>query len=260
MSNKLTEKSYWDATYPEGKVVEPIATRGYRNRCKKKIYEKKEPYLREALDTLEIGGGGSAWLLYLAETYPDTQFVALDYSDSGCTLLREAIEKRCNTNVAVWTEDFFNPRQGFSEFDFVYSHGVVEHFHKLSEVLNAHAAFLAENGKMLTIIPNMAGVLGLLTKWMNRSVYDIHVPHDLKSLENGHSEAGLAIVDSGYLCSNNFGVLSSCVRQRIGLKWKIYQLLGRLSKTIWFLEDRLFGLPTSKLFSPYIYVVSERED
>ncbi len=258
MVNKLTEKNYWDSNYTSRKEVSPVSLVGYRNYCAKKIYEKKEPFLKTAETVLEIGGGGSSWLLYLAEKFPEKKFAALDYSEEGCGILRNAVVAQGLNNLDIWVEDFFSPSERVGKFDLVYSHGVVEHFKDLPGVLKAHAHFVSGNGVMLTVIPNMAGVLGVLTKKMNRSVYDIHVPHDLRTFVKGHYDAGLEVIDSGYLCSNNFGVLSSCIGDKDGLKRSVYKSLSRLSKALWLIESNSFNFPETKLFAPYIYVTSKK--
>jgi hypothetical protein len=125
-------------------------------------------------------------------------------------------------------------------------------------VLASFSRFVAPNGKLITQIPNMSGLLGSLTKLMNRAVYDIHVPHDRHSFRGGHLGANLNVTSCDYVGSSNFGILSSCVRPESRLKWQIYLWLSRLSK-MGFLVERKFGdLPTTKMFSPYILAVAER--
>ena len=258
MGGKLTTESYWDTTYGSRGKLEPVLVDDYKNHCAKIISSKKLPLIERADSILEVGGGGSAWLAYLAGRFPDKQFYSLDFSDKGNALLRDYATDNNLGNLKVQEGDFFSADLGNAKFDMVYSHGVVEHFQDLSGVLLAHAQFLSERGKMLAIIPNMAGILGFLTRKMNKEIYDIHVPHDLASFEKGHKEAGLNIIESGYLCSNNFGVLSSCIKKPSGFKYNFYKQLSRITKLVWLFEDKYFELPTSKLFSPYIYVVSEK--
>ena len=142
-------------------------------------------------------------------------------------------------------------------FNLVYSIGVVEHFSSLPEVLIAVKHLLAADGTMLTILPNMTGILGVLTRRYSRQVYDLHVPHDVSSFLRGHGAAGLTVRASGFLCSTNFGVLSSCFHGPTDRGWKVYRWLSRLTTVLWFLESKLGELPHSSLFSPYIYAVSD---
>ena len=258
MNDKLTTDKYWDSTYSSRGKLEPVSLHGYKNRCTRAIFSKKRPIVEGSDSILEIGGGGSAWLAYLATAFPNKRFASLDFSEKGNRLLRDYAEDNNLQNIDVEEGDFFTADLGEKRFDFIYSHGVVEHFQNLPEVLLSHSRFVAERGKMLTIIPNMAGILGVLTRKMDKQIYDIHVPHDLRSFEKGHQDAGLNIVESGYLCSSNFGVLSSCITTRSGFRYSFYKQLTRVSKLIWLYEDKFFELPKSKLFSPYLYVLSEK--
>jgi hypothetical protein len=118
------------------------------------------------------------------------------------------------------------------------------------------SAFLAPRGQMLTIIPNMAGLLGTLARRYNRAVYDAHVPHDRRSFIDGHVEAGLVVEASGYVCSTNFGMLSSCFGSESDRGWQTSLWLSRFSKAAWFFESRVTELPHTAWLSPYIYAVS----
>jgi SAM-dependent methyltransferase len=205
---------------------------------------------------LEIGAGDSSWLPYLAKKFPSSQFVGADYSEGGCALLSERA-KREGVDIKVFHEDMFAENsQLHGDFDVVCSFGVVEHFDRLDRVLSAKKRYLKHNGIMFTIIPNMAGVLGLLTRTWNRSIYDKHNPHDWRSFLLGHQQADLDVVSGGYLGSTNFGVLSSCFPDRRGIAWNISRVLVASSMAIWLIEDKVGNLPCSKTFSPYIFAIS----
>lgn len=259
MVKDLASQSYWDSTYKKSHELRPVSICGSKNLCAKQIYGKKKEPLGTAESILELGGGGSEWLAFLALRHPEKRFASIDYSREGSDRLRSFLNKSAINNVDVIVGDFFSESVCTGRFDFVYSHGVVEHFADLAEVLRAHSRFLANQGKMLTIIPNMAGLLGRLTRLLDKEIYEIHIPHDLESLERGHTEAGLRVIESGYLCSNNFGVLSSCVDKKWGMKWSVYASLVLLSRGVWFCEKKFLNLPATKLFSPYIYVLSEQD-
>jgi hypothetical protein len=136
------------------------------------------------------------------------------------------------------------------------SFGVVEHFTELSHVLLAKQKYLKDKGLMFTLIPNMAGSIGYLTKLFNREVYEMHNPHDWNSFLAGHREAGLMVISGGYIGSTNFGVLSSCFEKSQGFSWHTYVFLTRLTKAMGLVESKFGDLPSSRLFSPYIYAIS----
>lgn len=257
ISKKLTTEEYWNSTYRARFGISPVSVDTYKNYCAKCILKKKTLLVDQSGSILEIGGGGSPWIAFLASAFEAKQFATLDFSSEGNNMLRDYVANNGLNNVDVLEDDFFSSNIA-RKFDLVYSHGVVEHFVDLPEVLRAHSQFLSQDGRMLTIIPNMTGILGILTRALNREIYNIHVPHDLISFRKGHACAGLRLIESGYLCSNNFGVLSSCVTQESGVKFSLYKLLTRISKASWLFEDKICRLPQTKFFSPYIYAISEK--
>jgi 2-polyprenyl-3-methyl-5-hydroxy-6-metoxy-1,4-benzoquinol methylase len=255
---KLTDKTYWDGTYTHRKTQRPLNVEsfiGYPNRLI--LIKLLEADLRNKR-ILEIGAGDSKWLPYLARKFPSSQFVGVDYSESGCMLLSERVSKE-NANVAVVHEDMFvEDSQLHSSFDIAISIGVVEHFDDLARVLSVKSRYLKPGGIMFTLIPNMAGVLGTLTRIWNREVYDKHNPHDWESFLQGHQQAGLQVISGGYLGSSNFGVLSACFPERRGLSWLMSMVLVAASVATWWFEDKFGNLPSSKTFSPYLYAISRQ--
>ncbi len=252
----ISKKSYWEQQY-RGSRSSDLPLEGFTNRPNQLILEKIVPLLPETKSVLEIGAGGSLWLPYLASHFPDKKFVGLDYSESGCQKLTESVRDKC-LKVDVVNADMFEPPDYLlGKMDLVVSFGVVEHFQYLPATMAAIRRFLSSEGMIFTIIPNMAGMLGDLTKRFDPSVYNIHIPHNLKSFVTGHTEAGLEVCAAGYLCSSNFGVLSSAVPES-GPRFAIYKWLSRLSKLGWYFEDRFLPLPATSYFSPFIYCISRR--
>ncbi len=234
----------------------PLDIRSFRNLGERKLIEKVESLGLAGGHVLEVGAGNSAILSYLARTHAgEAQFSGLDYSEIGCRMLSRRADLE-GAQIEVLQQDLFKPAPSLlGRFDVLYSIGVVEHFRSLSGVLLAMNGLLSPNGRMLTVVPNMAGVIGALTRRYNRRVYDLHIPHDLASLVAGHEAAGLEVQSSGYLCSTNFGVLSSCFRGPGDPGWRIYLWLSRLTTALWFVESRIGELPHSATLSPYLYVI-----
>lgn len=256
-SPRLTTPAYWNSTYASGDLA-PLELEGYKNRASRTLIQTLERSLSDRSRVLEVGAGNSAVLTYLAKQHGErAQFSGLDYSERGCEMLALRA-KSAGVTVEIIRRDLFElPPAGSTRFDLVYSIGVVEHFRDLAAVLRAKKQLLAPRGRMLTVIPNMAGAIGVLTRRYNRAVYDAHVPHTLRSFLDGHAAAALEVQSCGYLCSTNFGVLSSCFATVNDRGWSTYLWLSRLTKALWFLEDRLGAeLPHSRLLSPYIFAVA----
>lgn len=253
----LTNKEHWDEGYVSRNEIVELKF-GWRDRSNDLVAKKIEEIGLDGKSVIEIGAGDSQWLPYLAKKYPGARFTGLDYSKAGCEKLAEraaAISE--TTTIDIYHQDMFAMESELhGKFDLVLSFGVVEHFTELPHALSAKQKYLKDQGLMFLLIPNMAGLLGYLTKLFNREIYEMHNPHDWSSFLEGHRKAGLTVISGGYLGSSNFGVLSSCFGKHEGLSWHAYVFLTRLSKAIGLLESKLGDLPSSRMFSPYIYAVS----
>lgn len=255
----LTDKTYWEDTYKYRSSQSALNVHGISNYVNRLILRKLLETNMENKRILEMGAGDSVWLPYLAKQFPSSQFVGIDYTESGCSLLSERAH-RVGANIEVIHEDMFVENSRLhGTFDIAISFGVVEHFDDLGYVLASKKRYLKPGGVMFTLIPNLAGVLGTLVRMWNREVYDKHNPHDWISFLRGHQQTGLEVISGGYLGSNNFGVLSSCFPERRGLPWQMSKVLVAASLATWWIEDKVGNLPSSKIFSPYIYTISRHD-
>ncbi len=255
---RLTNKDYWDDKY-HGVKFEPLRVSGSREFYNAQIYESIQLIGLENKRILEIGAGGSQWLPFLAKRHPSCQFAGLDYSQPGCQQLRIRADKE-KVDIAVYCADLFNPPDEILEsFDAVISFGVVEHFDDLPAVLEAFQQFVKPGGLIYTEIPNMAGIIGPITRWLDRAVYDVHNPHDLLALVKGHQAVGMSITNSAHIASTGFNVLTSCINdQTSGIKRFAYLWMCRLSTAINLFETSLFRLPKSKVFSPLMFCLARK--
>ena len=256
----LTKKQHWDQNYVSRKEIVDLNF-DWRDHTNHLIVKRIEEIGLDGKSVLEIGAGDSPWLLYFAKKYPGSRFAGLDYSKAGCERLAERAAAICETTtIDIYHQDMFATESALhGRFDLVLSFGVVEHFTELSHALLAKREYLKDKGLMFSLIPNMAGTIGYFTKLFNRKIYEMHNPHDWHSFLEGHREAGLTVISSGYLGSINFGVLSSCFEKHEGFSWHIYVFLTRLTKALWLVENKLGDLPRGRMFSPYIYAISRAD-
>lgn len=261
MSDALTTSEYWDTGYGPGASMEPLRRGDFRRHADLRVVESIEALGLEGRRVLEVGAGNSAMLTALATRLGGkARFTGLDYAPAGCRMLVERA-KREGAVVEVVHQDLFAPSPALDgQFDVVFSIGVVEHFTDLGAVLRVMRRFLAPGGRMFTLIPNMRGVPGSLVRHYNRVIYDLHMPHDMTSFVAGHRAAGLEVERTGFLCSTNFGVLSSCFRSPADPGFTTYKWLSRASKALWLLESRVGDLPALPAFSPYLIAVSRPAD
>lgn len=145
-------------------------------------------------------------------------------------------------------------------FDAVFSNGVVEHFEDTAGVLRAIGRFVKPSGVIVTIIPNMTGLIGRLQKLVNRGVYDIHVPLDVPALTEAHRAAGLSLIDCYYLNSFNLMVVNTRNAQAgfVGrtLRKALAYAFMAISHLAWPIE-RLWGpFPRTRRWSSLVIAVA----
>ena len=255
---RYTEKSYWDNLYTDQEKT-PLEVEGFRFKTNADLYRAFQKIDLDNKNILEIGAGDSQWVTFLAKHHPSSSITGLDYSESGCIELKRRAEQD-DVDIDIICADMFSPPEELiGKFDIVYSMGVVEHFDKLSEVVEALSQFLKPDGILFSEIPNLSGIYGPIVRWLDLDIYNLHNPHDAPSLVAGHKSAGMDIIDSGYIATTEFAVVSSCINESTHWFKRILMInLMRLSKLISLFEYKLFELPKSKLFSPLIFCAATK--
>jgi 2-polyprenyl-3-methyl-5-hydroxy-6-metoxy-1,4-benzoquinol methylase len=148
---------------------------------------------------IEVGGGGSRILPYLARKYGH-RVCGADFSLAACRLLR-ANFKLQGVSGEVVCEDLLQSSLAQGTFDVVYSVGVIEHFEDQRAVVAAHLRLVKPGGWLIITVPNLAGVQGRIFRRLSPPLWAKHVmlaPHDLAGV---CKDLGLTEVRSGYLGS-----------------------------------------------------------
>lgn len=262
-SPSLTERSYWDRTWESvqlPKLVD-LDDRSVRNHATLAFHGFFADALRGAFPNggtlVEIGCAQSKWLPYFARTY-GLNVTGVDYSELGCLRARELL-KAANCGGEIVQADMFSPPERLkAHFDVVLSMGLVEHFPDTAAAIAACASFAKPGGLILTLVPNMAGAVGLGQRWLDRAIYSKHVPLDETALRAAHERNGLAIVCSGYLMSANFAVINHPnIKPRI-VNSLVRTFLLSATAAIWAVERLSISLPPTRLFSPYVVCIARK--
>ena len=153
----------------------------------------------------------------------------------------------------MYHADLFDPPQEIQgEYDYVVSFGVVEHFEDTADCLRSCAKFLKPGGKLITSIPNIAGIIGLIQRYVDREVYDLHMPLTKTKLFNAHREASLELQKCEYFMSINLGVVNSGSFSKNPYDKYLRRILSATSKGCWKLEQYALKIPENRFTSPYI--------
>jgi cyclopropane fatty-acyl-phospholipid synthase-like methyltransferase len=258
-------REYWDLMWQEGQLPRSIDP---RDRSLKNHVELKfdalfkqvfvaQGHSGEPPSLAELGCACSVWLPYFSKEF-GFRVTGIDYSSLGCDQAKAILAKEGVDGEIVFADIFRPPPDLLNHFDYVVSFGVVEHFEATHDCLKACAEFLKPGGTMITVIPNMNGLVGWLQKCLAREIYDIHVPLDVRTLQRAHEVAGLNILACEYFCFLNFGVLNlNRIRQFFLGLW-LSRALNTISAATWILERMGIRLPANRLTSSYVICVSKK--
>ena len=259
-----TNPDYWDQVWSDRTVNDPMdpqapGLNGTVARAWHRLFSdlfmgwQLEPGAR----IVEAGCGGSTVLPYFAKTFSFDAH-GLDYSATGCAL-SQAIAQKAKITTEIHEGDVFDlPKSLKESFDVVYSAGLAEHFFPTEKIVSALSDLTRPGGYVVTIVPNMYGIVGLLQRLVSPSVFRVHTPLDPGELAQAHRQAGLAVLESRYFMTANFSVINfesedTRVPANVGLR-----LASWTSKSVWLCES--LGLPEirNRLTSPYVLCAARK--
>lgn len=251
---------YWDKTWSDTGL--PGAFDPHDSALENTFYARVHTYFeglvagRKNLKILEIGCAHSVWPLYFTK-YHHAQVDGLDYSETGCRKTREMWDAQVLSGKIVCADMFEPPTDMLGQYDLVMSFGVVEHFKDTASCLKACAAFVKPDGQLFTMIPNMSGLVGLLQKYVDRDIYDIHMPLSRSMLVNAHKTAGLSVEESRYFMGLHLGVVNSGRHAGQPVDKILRRALSVPSKLVWMAEKSGVHMPANGFTSPYIFALAK---
>jgi peptidoglycan biosynthesis protein MviN/MurJ (putative lipid II flippase)/2-polyprenyl-3-methyl-5-hydroxy-6-metoxy-1,4-benzoquinol methylase len=205
---------------------------------------------------IEIGAGASQWLPYLRSRF-GFAVAGLDYSEVGCERARKILEETATPGEIYKADMFDMPTSLSGKFDVVASFGLVEHFTDTSAAVGACASCAKAGGLVVTMIPNMHGLHGVLYRIFDRKVYETHVPLRLVDLIEAHKRAGLEVLHGEHLLGLP-GVADRNRDEPVAIRKMVRTFVYHLSAFYWGLEARGIGVPENGITSPYMICVARK--
>jgi len=251
-------RNMWLREAPEPVDLDDASLRNHVNLRLGRFFSEHLPMARSGQVLLEAGCGASAWLPVFARRF-GYRVMGLDYSEQGCGLAKAVLQKAGVAGSILRADLFALPPELKGCADVVFSQGLVEHFTPTRGVVERLAWLTKPGGLVLTLVPNMRGVTGLLQRVADKRTFDLHVPLTPDGLAAAHRDSGLTPVAWGHLGTLNLGVVNVSRWQARPLAHRLLSwLLAGSSMGVWSLE-RLFKdeLP-SGLASPLAYCVARK--
>lgn len=206
---------------------------------------------------LEVGCADSVFLPYFAKRY-GFEVAGLDYSSPGCERASSHLSQ-AGVSGQVYCADFLQPLDNLRDsFDVVISLGVIEHHDDVPKSIQALSGYLKPAGILITVIPNLCGLVGKLHKLVDRKVYSMHIPIDRDTLVAAHLGAKLEVEICEYFLSWDLGVFNLDHWQPGGAKRLAKGAGARLSRVVRSLNERFPVLKPNCWTSPYINSVARK--
>ncbi|HVU99202.1 MAG TPA: class I SAM-dependent methyltransferase [Puia sp.] len=260
---KLSSQLYWDQVLEKAQLPRVNTPASYHYSVTMS-YVDAEIRRKKYSTFFEVGCGSSGWLPYFAHTYGLT-VSGIDYSEVGCRLAEENLRILNIPHDEIICKDLFEKNcTGGRTYDIVFSYGVIEHFDHPEDIIRIFSSFLNPGGLMITLVPNLNGLMGRMSRRYIPDIYKIHKVMTREQLRQFHEVNSLKTLKAGYA-----GTFTLAVMPLVHSKhWLLRQdtRLGRTGMALFSLIDkvcsklfRLFriNLP-SKAFSPYIICVAEK--
>lgn len=252
--------SYWDKNWSQANFPIPFDHKNTNldNYVNIELHKYFQKILgdKKGFRVLEIGCANSIWPIYFHQ-YFDAKVYGLDYSLVGCKRSRDLLS-HYKIPGEIYCADLFSPPNDLlQKFDLVVSFGVVEHFENTSGCLKSCAAFLKPGGYLFTLIPNMPSMIGFIQKYIDREVYNAHVPLTKKAFIRSHEQAHLLLKNCDYFMSINLAVVNSGSFSNHILNKYLRHTFSVISKIFWFLEKNKLRIPKNRLTSPYLIAISK---
>jgi SAM-dependent methyltransferase len=195
----LTEQSFWDEYWDS--VVLPVEHRMEPgNTYGNAILGVFDRYLPKdaSLSAAELGGSPGPYLAYIHKSL-GYQVTCIDYSAVGC---RKTIEnfRLLGVSGEVIEADIFSNVPD-TEFDVVYSLGLIEHFEDRIPVVQRHVRLVKPGGYLVLGVPNFQGIHGWFMRKLAPKLYAAHEidAMDLRNWREFEVKFGLETIFKGYV-------------------------------------------------------------
>ena len=258
----LTSQKYWEKVWistecPSMSYPEIISIRNHGKNEFHRFFSKHLADIPSGASIIEFGCAQSTWLPYFARMH-GLEVAGLDYSTLGCERARAILARENIDGLIIERDLFLPPSKDDLLFNVGISFGVIEHFEDPSIPLKAMSRYLKPGGLLLTIVPNMTGIVGSFQKYLNQSIYEIHQLVDAASMSNYHSIAGFDPLAVEYLLPFGLTVANPGSKMQLFNKF-LFQLAKIITVTFWGI-DRITcrALPRTKYFSPYVICIAKK--
>lgn len=246
----LTKHSFWEGGWQFHKKAQRVNLKNYQHYRIAQFFDRHLP--DSPLLAMEVGAGNSIWLPYMIEKY-NYSVVGMDYSKTGCELLKVNLQPNSHLSYLVIEADMFHYCFRPYTFDVIFSNGLIEHFTDYPTLIGLFKKWLKPGGFLVTFVPNKQHFFRYIEKKLAPEVYDAHMLLSPADLLTAYQKQGMKDIQTGYLGSFFTWKYNSYAR---GLKRPLLLGLSRILNLSVHTLLRTSGFePESQAFSPHVYAL-----
>jgi SAM-dependent methyltransferase len=258
-SNKrLTVPEYWDSQYSTREPRQiTIHVKSPLGLLENRFHRVLERHLTsEGISSVvEVGAGGSAWLPHMAKNF-GVQVTGMDYTLQGCVTARQALDAAGVTGQVIQA-DVFDPADALLHtFDAAVSFGLVEHFTDTAGAVKAISKLVKPGGLVITEVPVVAGLPGMLMRRMNLELYRLHQPLNRPLLVEAHQTAGLQVIDSVNILGLPGVFDDPTMGETRSVSGTVKRAASSLTRAMTWADRIGVRFPPNDFSSPYAFVVA----
>ncbi|BCD67747.1 bifunctional 2-polyprenyl-6-hydroxyphenol methylase/3-demethylubiquinol 3-O-methyltransferase UbiG [Nitratiruptor sp. YY09-18] len=217
-------EQYWEKIWDQKSDIHKIDTNYYTYSLLHQLFKYYLEYNSQK-SICEIGCAMSPYLLCFHDKF-GYKINGFDYEKSSIIKTKQ-IYNEMGYEANIFYQDLFGNYEG-EKFDILTSFGVFEHFENLENSIAHTKKYIKDNGIIITVIPNMNGIVGFLQKRFNKRVYDIHIPYTKDDLLKAHEKNGYSTLFCDYFGLYQFGVVNIDGIKNEDIVRKIFAIPGKL--------------------------------
>lgn len=231
----LTDPAYWREFWDVAGVRIQPSRGGVRDHVRDTLVAELGKVVKPESRWIEVGCASSTFLLDL----PTILGARLDGVDISADALDATVGNLAEFGLTptLSCHDFTEPRpEELHAYDGVFSFGFVEHFADLAAALASVAQYVKPGGTVVSVIPNMSGLVGFLQLFTSSDIFLTHHVITPPILRQEMERAGLLVDVCEPLMSFNTGVVNVGER-RSRLSGRVLEaaLVGT-SRAVWTAE------------------------
>ena len=251
MDTSLTDQKYWDEFWKSTNLP-VVAVPPHQITALLKQYL---PFDAD-LELFEVGCAPGGWLAYFNKKF-GYKISGIEYAEEAFQLTKKNLNI-LNIDSELFFGDFFDFKTN-KRIDIIFSRGFIEHFENTEDVVKTLASISSKY--IVTIIPNLYGLNGFISKVFRPKVYKKHILISREDLKALHEKNNLEILFCNY--SNEFRLILPLEKNEFSSQYqKISKVLNYpvklINKFALWMFNKINWHPKTKMFSPSIICICKK--